>query len=254
MFIDTIPDTISRIVVSSKPVHHASAVASEGVPQRLSMQYKKADGQCGSNVPVAEAILTTRCRPSQYWLAYPGLFTYGSGSQKQPGESGLTTFWFSRIYRSYRSRLCDYAKRIVRCSDQAEDLVQDVFTSIWERRDSWSPSRPIVPYLYRAVRNKAFDVLRHQRMAAHHEEQLQNDLQEPLRPDEDVQFGELFTAVGHAVNALPHRSRQAYVLTSEGGLTYAEAAEVMKISVKTVEKHLSRSHSSLRGALNDFVL
>jgi RNA polymerase sigma-70 factor (ECF subfamily) len=160
------------------------------------------------------------------------------------------------LFLTYHARLCAFASRYVGCPDTAEEVVEEVFLRIWAQRgpgdDRCSCSRR---YLYTAVRNQALKVLDHERVVQRshgiviRQEHIPGMSQPMIAADEKVQAEELADAVRHAIDQLPERCRQAYVLHRQQGMSYAEVAEVMGISVRTVETQLGRAAKALRVAL-----
>jgi RNA polymerase sigma-70 factor (ECF subfamily) len=175
-------------------------------------------------------------------------------STGHPAPPGTPTFEI--LFLTYHARLCAFASRYVGCPDTAEEVVEEVFLRIWAQRgpedDRCGCSRH---YLYTAVRNQALKVLDHERVVRRscgivlHQEHLPGMSQPPVAADEKLQADELAVAVRHAVDQLPERCREAYLLHRQQGLSYAEVAEVMGISVRTVETQLGRAAKALRHAL-----
>jgi RNA polymerase sigma-70 factor (ECF subfamily) len=163
---------------------------------------------------------------------------------------------FEILFLTYHARLCSFASRYVGCPDTAEEVVEEVFLRIWAQHgaddDRCGCSQR---YLYTAVRNQALKVLDHERVVQRshgiviRQEHVPGMSQPLIAADERLQAEELTDAVRHAIDQLPERCRQAYVLHRQQGMSYAEVAEVMGISVRTVETQLSRAAKSLRQAL-----
>lgn len=172
-----------------------------------------------------------------------------------PGCAAGTTS-FEVLFRTYHSRLCAFAERYVACPDTAEEVVEDVFLRIWAQRKfedgcCESPRR----YLYKAVRNQALKVLDHERVvqqlreSARSQEHLPGMSQPPVAADERLHADQLAAALERAIDRLPERCRQAYVLHRQQGRSQAEVAAVMGISVRTVETQLARAARALRQQL-----
>jgi RNA polymerase sigma-70 factor (ECF subfamily) len=183
-----------------------------------------------------------------------------------PGSTDLERAWIARarsgdigafeaIFRAHYERLCLFAERLVSSSDQAEDLVEDVFARTWENRDSCRGCDSLKSYLYVAVRNRAYKFLRHQKVVNRMTERTYLGGPVPGMsttrddPGENAAASELARAVEVAIASLPERSRQAYLLHRQHGMSYAEIAATMEITVKTVENHLGRAVLALRESL-----
>lgn len=164
---------------------------------------------------------------------------------------------FSELYTIHRSELCRFASTIVR-PDVAEDVVQDVFARLWERWSDRTLSGEPRRYLYRAVRYRAIDHLRHQEVVERwrrHQTTTGSDVHPLifLHPAEELHTQEFRQAVDDALKCLPRRRRRMFNLSRRHGMTYAEIASMMGVSVKTVERQISRSLKSLRSYLTEYV-
>ena len=139
--------------------------------------------------------------------------------------------------------------------DAAEEVIQDLFLHLWERRHEWEPAVPLNIYLFRAARNRAIDYLRHQRVETEFQQRVAQRRDEgfeprpPLRGDEAAQGAELEDAIERAVSALPPRCQEVFRLNRYHYLSYAEVAEVMQISTKTVEVQMGRALTARRRRL-----
>lgn len=156
---------------------------------------------------------------------------------------------FRSLFDFYYDPLCDFAERYIRSAADAEDLVQLVFISIWERHADWSPRGSLRAYLYAAVRYKIARYFRD-----HHDRWILDDdqLDETLSdsdPEEDLRSGEIAFDLAEAIEALPERRKLIYLLSRQHGLTYAEISQTLGISVKTVETQIGRALKSLRNFL-----
>jgi RNA polymerase sigma-19 factor, ECF subfamily len=153
---------------------------------------------------------------------------------------------FETIFRAYFGDLATYAARLVGSLD-AEDVVQDVFVGIWTDGRRLTPPDYLSAYLHRAVRNRAVNRLRHRRMVLGWQTR-EAALGEPqaTRPDRELENAELGRAIKEAAAGLSPRCREVFRLSREGQLTYTEIAEVLGISVKTVESLMGRALKALR--------
>lgn len=180
----------------------------------------------------------------------------GGTTQLQPPASPSGTASFELLFRTFRPRLCAYAERYVACPDTAEEVVEEVFLRVWMQRKfenggCGSPKR----YLYMAVRNQALKVLDHERVvqrwreSARSQDHLPGMSQPPTAADERLHADQLAAALQQAIDRLPERCRQAYVLHRLQGSSQAEIAAIMGISVRTVETQLARATRALRQQL-----
>ena len=156
---------------------------------------------------------------------------------------------FERAFRAYYPQLCAYAYGRVRSREAAEELVEDVFTRIWEDRGRLRIRLSLKNYLYTAVRNHAISFLRHCVVERRWEEGVAGAAPEKHATNDGerhVETEALDGAVREIIAGLPERSRLALTLRWQRQLSYAEVAEVMGVSVKAVELHISRGLAALR--------
>ncbi len=157
---------------------------------------------------------------------------------------------FERLFRAYAGPLCVFVGRTVRDPDIAEEIIQDVFFDIWRRQAEWQPRTNVRAYLYKSARNRALDYLDHRRVVEHWQGQDgSGEEDESGRADAGLLQQELEEAVAHAVEQLPERRKEIFLLTRRHDMTYAEVAETLGISVNTVETQMTRAFRALRKSL-----
>jgi RNA polymerase sigma factor (sigma-70 family) len=149
--------------------------------------------------------------------------------------------WWPLIY---------YVSRQVQDQDLAEDVVQEAFLRLWANRRK-IPIEALVPYLYTIVRHVMTD---HLRRASRRERILRDrargdDDAVPLEPARDSERAELRTAMTSAIDELPARRREAFVLVHVLGHSYKEAAAIMGIQAQTVADQVSAALFGLRAKL-----
>ncbi|MBI4502016.1 MAG: RNA polymerase sigma-70 factor [Gemmatimonadetes bacterium] len=149
------------------------------------------------------------------------------------------------LFRSYYARLVAVAESMLRERAAAEDVAQDVMVELWRRRESIVLETSLRAYLFRAVRNRALNHIRHQRVAPRADLEAAADLA-GAAADRDVMEGELNAALRAAVGDLPDRCREVFELSRVQGLKYAEIAETLGISIKTVEAQMGKAIRVLR--------
>ena len=158
------------------------------------------------------------------------------------------------VFRTHYSGMASFVQRFVRSPDVAEELVQDLFLKLWSKREQLSEIETFRTYLYRAARNQALNWLRRQKLERRWQEEHAGDEEATTTQmaDEDASEHEVAAAVRSAIDRLPPRCREVFLLSRDGGLTYAEIARTLEISVKTVETQMGRALKSLRVALQRY--
>jgi RNA polymerase sigma-70 factor, ECF subfamily len=163
---------------------------------------------------------------------------------------------FDGIVRAYAGPLCAYVATLVSSPAVAEDLVQELFARIWVRGASWDVADP-VPYLFTAARNLARNHGRNEGVRGEFARSAHlRALHEPVlaeSPVEIVERAELATAAVEAIASLPRQQRMAFTLSRQQGLTYAQIAHALDVSVKTVETQMGRALKALHRRLKPHV-
>jgi RNA polymerase sigma-70 factor (ECF subfamily) len=157
---------------------------------------------------------------------------------------------FEKIYRSYVKELCSLAAYYVRSFDAAEDIVQNLFLILWERRETIRIEGFLKTYLFTSVRNLALNFLKHQTI-----EQKSSDTYSKLfsipsaTPHEIAEHRELDVLITQALEKMPERCRIIFILSRYFNMKYAEIAKILEISVKTVDAQMVNAIKSLRSTL-----
>lgn len=161
---------------------------------------------------------------------------------------------FSHLFDLYYQPLCEYAFRY--CNGDAEvmeDIVQEVFVRIWEKRDSWNPKVAVRAYLYRSVHNQAITNIRKKRYETPMKETIESMVvSEEQSPLDILENEEIDVSIKQAIALLPERRREILTLRIIHGLSYKEIAAVLDISVNTVDTQLRRALKLLREKLTIF--
>ncbi len=155
---------------------------------------------------------------------------------------------FDSVFRMYYAQLVGVAESMLREREAAEDVVQDVMVELWRRRENIVLETSLRAYLFRAVRNRALNHIRHLRVAPRAEPEAAELIAVPAA-DWDTLEKEMETALRQAVAGLPQRCREVFELSRVQGLKYTEIAEALSISVKTVEAQMGKAIRVLRERL-----
>jgi len=150
---------------------------------------------------------------------------------------------FESLYRTYWQRLYTFAFRYVGSKEEAEDVAQEVFYRIWRGRERWVPAGAVRGYLYLSVRNAARDRLARAAVA---QRWRLRQVGTTTETQPDVAAAELTASVEHALADLPPKRSAVCKLRLIDGLSYAQIADRLGISEKTVETQLARGLKFLR--------
>jgi RNA polymerase sigma-70 factor (ECF subfamily) len=162
---------------------------------------------------------------------------------------------FETLVRTHAPALTRFAYDFVRTRDGAEDLVADVLSWLWERRETWTVHGSIRGYLFGAVRNRALNA---RRSATHRAQWQRTHAGDPSAAGMGAESADSFAlletrelgvAIRHAVQQLPEARRTAVVLRWLHGMSYAEIAEATGSTVVGVKQQLNRALRMLREML-----
>lgn len=161
---------------------------------------------------------------------------------------------FEEIFRTYYERLCNYANTILNDMDEAEEMVQNAFLVVWEKHESLEIHTSLKSYLYRSVHNSCLNRVKHYKVRHIHGEAIKHQA-DILYDDasEDLVGMELELVINQAIDDLPQQCRIVFRMSRFENLSYAEIAEQLNISVKTVENHMVKALKTLREKLKDYL-
>jgi RNA polymerase sigma-70 factor (ECF subfamily) len=157
---------------------------------------------------------------------------------------------FTVLYQRYWDKV--FAVAVHRLGDihEAEEVVQEIFLSLWARRNSLQLTHGLATYLSVAVKYKVINHLARQHRRQLHLDELVNTVPVTLNnTTEWLNEKELRTQLDKCIDSLPEKCRIVFLLSREENKTYAEIATELNISQKTVEAHMSKALSTLRQSL-----
>jgi RNA polymerase sigma-70 factor (ECF subfamily) len=161
---------------------------------------------------------------------------------------------FEMIFRSYYQPLCRYAYSFLEDKEEAEEVVQSAFITIWEKRKSLDIQTSLKSYLYRMVRNACLNVIKHEKIKQQHvthELTVADTSYESVT--QKVYATELELKISEAMKTLPEQCRLVFQLSRFEELKYQEIADQLQISVKTVENHMGKALKLMREQLKEYL-
>jgi RNA polymerase sigma-70 factor (ECF subfamily) len=154
---------------------------------------------------------------------------------------------FRQVFEEFYPSLILFANRYLNDSEQAEDMVQETFIGLWERRTTLYSENGLKSYLYQSVKNKSLNYIRHGKLKDRH---ISEELRKKNADDFESFFIEeeslrLFYKI---IEELPEKQKEVVLLTLKG-LNRNEIAEQLDITVDTVKYHKQKAFSILREKL-----
>ena len=158
---------------------------------------------------------------------------------------------FENLFRDYFNPLCVYATKYTKDFDSAKEIVHTVFVNIWEKRETIRKDQNIRSYLYTSVYNRCLNFLRDTKKTVEFEDSHSESLEQ--RDSGSLETEELQARIDATIQSLPDRCREVFILSRYQELKYAEIAEKLEISIKTVEVQISKALKLLRENLAEFL-
>lgn len=155
---------------------------------------------------------------------------------------------FKAFFERYYDTLFGYLRRRGLAAATCEDLIQNAFLALWERRQTIDPQRSLRALLFKICYTRALNHFRDTARFADSPAPL-GERATAAAPDREADFSLMQQALGAAVAALPERRRAVFELCFLEELTYREAAEALGISIKTVENQMGHALKAIRRAL-----
>jgi len=140
-----------------------------------------------------------------------------------------------------------YAVKYVRNDELAEEIVQDVFYKIWEKRSFININVSLKSYLFTAVRNKCLQHINHQKVINTYNKYIEKPDEKNINgPHENLIYKETLEILNEALETLPERCSEIFKLSRFEGLKYSEIASNLSVSIKTVEANISKALKTFR--------
>ena len=157
---------------------------------------------------------------------------------------------FKELYDRYWSYLLDAAYKTLQCRDKSEDIVQEIFISLYQRRKTIELEVSLKAYLCKALKFKVLNEIRSKTVRETYQKTVfsgticKNDFAI------NCETKELKNVIAQSVEQLPEKCKQAFLLSREENLSYKDISGELDISVSTVEKHISKALRYIKGNLN----
>jgi RNA polymerase sigma-70 factor (ECF subfamily) len=169
---------------------------------------------------------------------------------------------FEEIYLSFYPRLKRFAQEYVVNEADAENIIQDIFLVLWEKRDYISPDLNLTSFLFTTVKNKCIDFLRHRIIVKNVVDKMQQEFEQTLhlKLQSLEEFDETFfsrndleTIIQNAIQSLPEKCRKIFIMNKIEGKKQKDIAQELQISVNTVECQMAIAYQKLKKSLKNYL-
>lgn len=158
---------------------------------------------------------------------------------------------YEKLFRELFKPLCSFSLKYVGDLEEARNLVHEVFITVWEKYDTLPPDTNFRSYFFTAVRNRSLNYLRDNKKYMGLEHIVEKTYSES---NTSVEAAELELEIEAAIDSLPEKCRQIFEMNRIEGLKYAEIADKLGLSIKTVEAQMSKALGVLRERLREFLI
>jgi RNA polymerase sigma-70 factor, ECF subfamily len=161
----------------------------------------------------------------------------------------ITEQLMKQLFKEHYRGLCLFARQFIHDNEKSEDIVQDVFLNIWEKKELNASDSQIKSYLYTSVRNRCLNYIRdHKKFNDNVEVAHIENTHEHNR----TEYRELEHLIKEAIASLPEKCREVFELSRFKEMKYQEIADALGISIKTVEAQMSKALKVLREKLSGY--
>ncbi len=154
---------------------------------------------------------------------------------------------FESVFKQYFKVLTIYAKRYVLDLDTAQDITQEVFIKLYERKDELIIHTSLKSFLYTSVKNRCLDYIKIHNIRQQHKDIIQKESSILVEEDDnEIEKTELQEKIYKAIKTLPDQNQKIFMLSRFEGKTNQEIADELNISKRTVETHISNALKKIK--------
>lgn len=161
---------------------------------------------------------------------------------------------FEILYKEYFEPLCAFVFGVLKDYDASEEIVQNLFVKLWIKRNRIPINTSVKSYLYQAAKNASLNLISHikvkEKYKQYNQEVIVSSEGNFTNPAEE---NDLSNTVQQAIDKLPTKRKEIFLMSRNEGLKNREIAEHLNISIKTVENQMGKALSTLRTELADYL-
>lgn len=161
---------------------------------------------------------------------------------------------FEQVFKEHFKSLHAYACSILKDEDSAEEVVQNVFYKLWEKKERINTLDSIPAYLYRSVYNESLNMIKHNKVRSEYQAHAGYHTDHSDDTADQANLKELEVRLTKAMNELPEQCRTIFQMSRFEELKYREIADKLNLSVKTIENQMGKALKLMRQKLSDYLI
>lgn len=161
---------------------------------------------------------------------------------------------FEQVFKEHFKSLHAYACSILKDEDSAEEVVQNVFYKLWEKKERINTLDSIPAYLYRSVYNESLNMIKHNKVRSEYQAHAGYRTDHSDNTADQTNLKELEVRLTKAMNELPEQCRTIFQMSRFEELKYREIADKLNLSVKTIENQMGKALKLMRQKLSDYLI
>lgn len=156
------------------------------------------------------------------------------------------TLGYEILFQKYYVRFVNFVKNLLKDHQAAEDIVQNVFMKVWVNRVSLHTDQSIHNWMYVLTKHEVLNHIRNRKVTTQVEQLLAPDSPDHPLTDDGADYRELDQRIKEFISLMPEQRRKVFMLSRYRGMTNRQIAELLDISVRTVDRHINLALTSLR--------
>jgi len=153
---------------------------------------------------------------------------------------------YEHMIDKYDYKLCLYANSLVKDFLLAEDIVQNVYIKVWEKRQNLNPELPLKSFLFKSVYNDCITEFHKNKRTTALTKKYIEELDAIFEENDKDSLERLIIMVKQAIQELPPKCKEVFLMSKKEGLTHIEISEYLNLSPKTIERHITLAFSNLK--------
>jgi len=146
---------------------------------------------------------------------------------------------FEELYFRYHARLYNFCNTIIRNTQEAEGLVQEIFITIWENREKLDENKSFSGFIFKIARNKVLN-------------RIKQKLTHQVYLRTEIESREMMELIQKSIDALPEQTKEIFLFSRKDGMTYKEIARKLNISENVVDHEIRKALQKIREYLSKY--